>query len=64
MSKLGINVDFQDGKVHVFLDREVKHIELSPQQAGEFARAIIDKALNASGMPLETESGIVIPTSF
>lgn len=60
--QVGISVDFQGGKVIVEFDRKLKHVELTPQQAGEFARAIIDKAMNASGVPYTTDSGIIIPS--
>lgn len=65
MSKqVGISVDFQSGKVFIEFDRDVKYLELTPQQAGELARAIIDKAMNASGVPYTTDSGIVIPSGL
>lgn len=64
MSKqVGIKVDFQGGMVIVEFDRDVKYLELTPQQAGELARAIIDKAMGAVGQPSQ-DSGIILPNTL
>jgi len=59
--KVGMSIDYQDGKVIVEFDRAVKHIKLTPEQAGYFSRVIIDKAMGAAGQP-KGSSGIIIPS--
>jgi len=60
---LGISVDTNDGRVLVAFDREVQVMELSVEQAVNFAQAIVQKAIsldNKSGFS-STSAGIALP---
>ena len=62
MSQIGISVDYRADKILIEFDRDVRHIELTPKQASDLAKAIAEKTLNASGQPRQTNSGLIVPS--
>ena len=47
MSKVGIAVNNVNGKLIIDFDQKTDHLEFEPQQAVDFAKAIVDKAIKA-----------------
>lgn len=56
MAEIGMRVDTANGRVIIDFDEAVDHLEFTPQQAGEFAKAIVERAIK-----LAPKSPIVIP---
>jgi len=59
MDKVGISVRATRDKVVVEFSEKVDHLEFNPQEAGEFAKVIIEKAMKVNGDT--TGSNIIIP---
>lgn len=61
MSKVGIAVNTADNKVVIDFSEKVDHLEFTPQEAGEFAKAIIEKAMRINGVG---SSPIIVPAAL